>query len=104
MKINFFSTNNFCARNLKPLSDFNGPVLKLTKEDIKKIEILRRVLANYELQAFKIRSCMNPKNNERLRYYYNDQLVHISMKIEEVKKQIKYIKVERYRKQKEALK
>lgn len=48
--LKFVAPNPYTDRNLIPRSQYNGPVLKLTKADNKKIESLQKKKAGFELE------------------------------------------------------
>ena len=106
MNINKVSNINFCAKpiivngkKLVPLSEFQGPILKLTKADEKKIEILRAQLNALENDYGAILRYINVRRNiNHMKNHYAKKLAEISKKKEAILSEIENVKIARYKK------
>lgn len=103
MNITLSPQVNFGA-NLKPLSEYKGPILKLTKKEIAQIKILQDSATIHETEAYKLRNLYeHNKKNISLRNYYFYQLCEIETTLERLYNEIKNIKMKRLAIQKEKL-
>lgn len=81
---------------LMPLSEYKGPILKLTKADKAKITKLQKELAISDIELAKlndlyIKNLRVPKQ----RYYLESLIQKLEAKIEEIQNLIKEIKINR---------
>lgn len=92
------------GRNLKPLSEYNGPILKLTQKEKEKINSFESQIADYEIELEKLKimssriKCICSEKS-----YYNDKMWYITHLIEDLRQAIKDIKINRLSIQKEKL-
>lgn len=101
MFINPISTN-FKAK--VPLSEYKGPVLKLTKPDLKKIEKLKNIRYEYEMELISIDNLLAKKkiSNAQFQFLMNKKS-KIEALISEIVSKIKEIKINRLNIQKSKL-
>ena len=106
MEINQISDLNFAAnprkgRKLIPLSEYQKPLLKLTKSDNVKIEQLQARRTELAVEQYKISSYVSfrPQMSIDLKRHYQDKLNDLNMEIEDIDNQIRKIKETRYQKQ-----
>lgn len=94
---------SFQGRNLKPLSEYKGPILKLTQNEKEQIKSMEFQIAGYELELEKLK--MKSSSVKRIsseKTYYNDKIWDITRLIEELRQAIKDIKIKRLNIQKES--
>ena len=97
-------TNNYnqqiVSRGLVPIKDYKGIILQLTKEDKERIAQLLHEKSLLELELERVRSVYsNYKVHSADSTWYEDTLIQINLKIDELKKYIKDIKVNRLKQQ-----
>ena len=93
MFINPISTN-FKAR--VPLSEYKGPILKLTKPDIKKIDKLKDVRFQYEMELIDIEKLLANKKISTAQFnFLMNKKMKIEHSIEDIISAIKEIKINR---------
>ena len=86
-------------RRLVPLSDYKGPILKLSAKDKERINILQKQITEKELDLYKLNLCKKQSsNNKNLYYYYCSKILDIHTEISYLLKKIKEIKVSRLEK------
>ena len=99
---------------LKPLGEYKGPILKLTKADKEKIAKYEKQIAQLDIEIMKLNNYAQSrgtgvnhvKNFTVEEYgsdYFNDQLFNLADNIDSLKKMIKQIKMNRLEKQKAKL-
>ena len=84
------------GRNLKPLSEYKGPILKLTDSEKSQISSMERKISEYELELEKL-SRLN-KGITRVsseKAYYNSKMEYLIGWIEDLRKSIREIKINR---------
>ena len=97
-------------RALKPLSEYKGPILKLTKADKEKIAKYEKQIAQLDIEMMKLNDYAQSRGTgvnhvknftveEYGSNYFTDQLFSLSAKIDSLKKMIKQIKMNRLEKQ-----
>ncbi len=94
--------SNVQFRGMVPVTDYKGPVLKLTENDIEKINKLQNSISQLEFEIYGINKLLEYKRltpNE-LNYYYN-KLDILDYQIRSLKESIKQIKVNRLNIQKQ---
>lgn len=85
------------GQKLVPLSQFNGPVLKLTKKEINEIEKLRNAIADLELEKVRLDeyfhsiAARNTKSD-----YFNVSFESLDYQISVLQNKINAIKKNRY--------
>lgn len=89
---------------LVPLSEYKGPILKLTKSDKAKIKELSNTKASLELDLYNIENILKEKKLASELNWYNNLYDSILYKIEYLNEQIKQIKIDRKNQQLNALK
>lgn len=104
MNINQVSTNSFKAkivvppRKFVPLTEYKGPILKLTKSDINKIAELTETLTKLEIEYYDL--------NKYIRFAkvitrgLQDKMYFLENCIESLKLQIRDVKISRLNQQK----
>ena len=91
---------------LKPLGEYKGPILKLTKADKEKIAKYEKQIAQLDIEIMKLNNYAQSrgtgvnhvKNFTVEEYgsdYFNDQLFNLADNIDSLKKMIKQIKMNR---------
>ena len=101
-------------RALKPLSEYKGPILKLTKADKEKIAKYEKQIAQLDIEMMKLNDYAQSRGTgvnhvknftveEYGSNYFADQLFSLDAKIDSLKKMIKQIKMNRLEKQKSKL-
>lgn len=99
---------------LKPLSEYKGPILKLTKADKEKIAKYEKQIAQLDIEMMKLNNYAESRGTgvnhvknftveEYGSNYFTDQLFSLGAKIDSLKKMIKQIKMNRLEKQKAKL-
>ncbi len=97
-KISTIFPNN---KNLSPLSEYSGTVLKLTKKDKAEIAKLESSIAQLECDIYDINKQIGkPKVYTGREYYFLAKLDRIEVYIKDFKEAIKQIKINRLNKQK----
>ena len=102
MKIYFNCYNtNFQSNNRKliPASEYKGPVLELTHDDMKQIEALQKEIKENEITSYKLESCLLKAKTENLIRYYREKLGEIDFNTNILKDKIRQIKIDRFQKQ-----
>ena len=89
------------GRNIVPISEHCGPVLKLTKKEKLLIDSMKKEINEKQLDVYKVSGLMAKATTEKLKYIYNDILVHLTTRIEILQDKIKDIKTNRFKIQKE---
>lgn len=83
-----------------PLSEHQGPILKLTKQDKEKIKALQSQIANYEIELVSLREFYSYSHSgSGSQDAYNDKAKSLEYRIGKLKKDIENIKTIRYKKQ-----
>lgn len=94
MFINPISYTNFQAK--VPLSEYKGPVLKLTKPDIKKIDKLKATRFQYEMELIDIDKLLANKKISVAQYnFLMNKKAKIEAYIEDIILAIREIKINR---------
>lgn len=99
---------------LKPLGEYKGPILKLTKGDKEKIAKYEKQIAQLDIERMKLHDYARLRGNavthvknftveEYSSNYFADQLFSLDAKIDSLKDMIKQIKMNRLEKQKAKL-
>ncbi len=102
MFINPISYTNFQAK--VPLSEYKGPVLKLTKPDIKKIDKLKNTRFQYEMELIDIDKLLANKKISVAQYnFLMNKKAKIEAYIEDIILAIREIKINRLNIQKSKL-
>ena len=96
--------NNFNQRvistGLVPKKDYNGIILKLTKEDKKRINELIHEKSLAELEIERVKSIYsNYKVHSADGTWYEDTVIQIQLRIDEIKESIQQIKKNRFMQQ-----
>ena len=103
MFINPMSYTNFQAK--VPLSEYKGPVLKLTKPDIKKIDKLKNTRFQYEMELIDIDKLLANKKISVAQYnFLMNKKAKIEAYIEDIILAIREIKINRLNIQKSKFK
>jgi len=88
------------GKKLTPLSEYKGPVLKLTKAEEKKVAELREKLTDAEVKYFKLAGIYSHNIEAMNKRDYKDNLFFdLRIRIENLKNEIEEIKQQRYKKQ-----
>lgn len=88
------------GKKLIPISEYKGPVLKLTKADCKAIEKLQEKIENIEMEHLKIISLLSDKQlSNNTRDYYSDVCIELESQIKTLRDEIEKIKLDRHKKQ-----
>ena len=94
MFINPMSYTNFQAK--VPLSEYKGPVLKLTKPDLKKIDKLKNTRFQYEMELIDIDKLLANKKISVAQYnFLMNKKAKIEAYIEDIILAIREIKINR---------
>ena len=94
MFINPISYTNFQAK--VPLSEYKGPVLKLTKPDLKKIDKLKNTRFQYEMELIDIDKLLANKKISVAQYnFLMNKKAKIEAYIEDIILAIREIKINR---------
>lgn len=97
------SIPNLEGRNLKPLKEHAGAVLKLTTKDKKEISKIQASITELECDLYDVRKAMNKDNNSnRLDYFWN-KIDTLEYRISGLRELIRDIKINRFNKQKSKL-
>ena len=94
--------SNVQFRGMVPVKDYKGPVLKLTEDDIEKINKLQNSISQLEFEIYGINKLFEYKKltpNE-LNFYYN-KLDILEFQIKLLKDSIRQIKIDRLNIQKQ---
>lgn len=92
------------GRNLKPLSKYKGPILKLTDSEKAQIADMEKKIAEYELEISKLASIdQGFKIITSQSVYYCDQINHLEWIIDNMREAIREIKINRLNIQKSQL-
>ena len=105
MQINITSVGlNMNGRNLRPLSEYQGPILKLTTAEKSRIAKLEETISDlrFEIHALE-KKIIKPRMRTMQENFYYGQIEHLESWISSLKKEIKQIKINRFNKQKETL-
>ena len=85
---------------LVPIKNYSGPILKLTKEDKDKINILQKSISQLEIELYKLKNYFGYKQmSTQTSNYYADKFDNINFKIENLREMIKEIKISRLKSQ-----
>ncbi len=100
------NSNYVVTKGLKPISEYKGPILKLTAKEKSEIAIIESKISELEVELIKLdkswKNIKKPSDNQQ--DYYSDKFYSINTWIESLRKSIKEIKMQRLEKQKAALK
>lgn len=104
MKLQINSYQNFNA--YIPLSEFKGPILKLTEAEVIKVASIESEIGKLILEKDSILSYCSRSKNMSVKLFHNcsTQIHLIDTKIEFLRKQIKDIKINRITQQRAASK
>ena len=96
-----FSTpqTSFTAKKLIPLSQYKGPVLKLTKTDKEKIAVLENSIAALEIELYSISKYQRKKISEKQKFLSDSAQMHLDARIRLLRQEIQDIKMNRLNKQ-----
>ena len=102
MQLTISTTNSFQA--LVPLSDYKGPILKLTKKDKEQIAEIQRQINQYTVDSYEHQRYRDLKKTwtEKDQFLYNIKGMSRSINIDLLLKKIEDIKLARLKKQQEA--
>ena len=86
--------------NFKPVSEYKGPILKLTQKDKEEIAKCQKAIASLECDVYDIdkRLCQSSLTSGQKEYFYQ-KLIHLDYHIERLKDAIRDIKINRLQKQ-----
>ncbi len=100
------NSNYVVTKGLKPISEYKGPILKLTKKEKSQISIIESKISELEIELIKLdKTWKNIKKPSDIQQdYYSYKIYSINNWIESLRKSIKEIKMKRLEKQKEKLK
>ena len=88
------------GQKLIPKSEYNGPILKLTKNDMRKISNLRASIANLELERLRLEEYYDAKFiGINKRDFFTEAFENIDYQIDILKDKIELIKASRLKKQ-----
>lgn len=94
------NTTPLFKQKLIPASEYKGPILKLTKNDKKKIDALNHKIGEFELELHKLEALLSRlKAYTKERLFYEWKIDNISGYISDIKDQIYAIKLARIAKQ-----
>lgn len=94
--IKISAKSNVQFRGMVPIKDYNGPVLKLTEDDIEKINKLQNSISQLEFEIYGINKLFENKKltSGELNFYYN-KLAILEYQIKSLKDSIRQIKIDR---------
>ena len=99
MKINIYSNQNFTAnpKKLIPLSEFKGPILKLTKEEAESIKSMEEEIGKLILEKDSILSYLSRAKNSSVALFhkFSTQEHIIDTRIKFLREKIREIKINR---------
>ena len=85
---------------LVPIKNYNGQILKLTKEDKDKINSLQKSISQLEIELYRLEKYFSNKHlSTQISNYYADKFDNINFKIENLREMIKEIKISRLKSQ-----
>ena len=93
------------GRNLKPLSEYSGPILKLTASEKSQISKMESKIAEYELEIEKLARLnrgITRVSSEKA--YYNNKMYYLTGWIDDLRNAIREIKINRLNIQKSQMK
>ena len=92
------------TKNLIPLSQYNGVILKLTAKDKKQIEQMRKQIVQLETDICTFNKKINaPKTTRKEKEIFDIKRLETENSIDLIKEKIKEIKIQRLNTQKEKL-
>lgn len=94
---------NMQGRNLKPISEYQGPILKLTSKEKTQIAQMEARIAEYELEIEKLNSLSQKSHVISSIDYYNDKIGYLDYWIDKLRNEIRNIKISRLNKQKQRI-
>ena len=104
MNISFSAPQTtFTAKKLVPLSQYKGPVLKLTKGDKEKIAALEDSIASLEIELYKLSKYQRKKISEKQKFMSDSAQMHLDAEISLLRQEIQDIKMNRLNKQRAKL-
>lgn len=101
--INVISDKLLAGRNLTPLKDHKGVVLKLTAKDKKEIAQLKSAIAQLECDLYKTCEAQKANTNQCMDNYFWGKILKYEAHITDLVNAIKEIKINRYNIQKSKL-